>query len=244
MIYKRKNTTKNQNLITNLTVGLVVFILLLVASQSVKAQFSASIYNTIQVSNQNLWNDMNRYNETFKQGEKIASGSSSTTSNTTTTIQPPPLRQFPITATDFTPSPNRIVPDQLVNAMTNLTTEQKETVRNAYNQTLTLFETKARKNNLANSIALVVQASLKIVTGKPLSGSDIVILINYYNNALANTPQFKSFSAKQKQILYESLILTAFAMDALYTQGVTQNNLALQKQAKDLAKSMLKSLVG
>ena len=181
MIYKRKNTTKNQNLITNLTVGLVVFILLLVAAQSVKAQFSASIYNTIQVTNQNLWNDMNRYNETFKQGEKIASGSSSTTSNTTTTIQPPPLRQFSITATDFTPSPSRIVLDQLVNEMTNLTTEQKETVRNAYNQTLTLFETKARKNNLANSIALVVQASLKIVTGKPLSGSDIVILINYYD---------------------------------------------------------------
>src|SRR5262249_51194742 len=157
----------------------------------------------------------NSYYDTLHRGQRLARSSrssntpsnsySNTPSNTGTPVQPLPPPQYPITATDFTPSPNRIVPDQLVNGMPNLTNDQKEALRNVYNQTLTVFETKVRKNNLANSFAFIVATSQQIVGKRQVSGEEIASLINYYNNTLASSPQFRNYPDQQKQILNESL---------------------------------------
>src|SRR5262249_36848625 len=133
---------------------------------------------------------------------------------------------------------------QLVNGIPNLTSDQKEMMRNTYNQTLNVFETRVRKNNLANSFAFMVATSQQIVDKQPISGEQIASLVNYYNNILASTPQIMNSSDRQKQILNESLILTAASMDALNTKGMMENNLEAQRQARDMAKSYLKKLAG
>jgi len=244
--------------------GLALALGLLSWTQEVRAQYAGSMgsmYNTISFASQSLSISQNSYYDTLHRGQRLGSSSSAPAHRTYATTpsnpgystapsnpgnvsQAPAPQQYPITATDFTPAPNRIVPDQLVNGMTNITNEQKEAVRNAYNQTLNVFETKIRKNNLANAFAFIVATSQQIIYQKQPSSEEIASLVNYYNNILANSPQFKTYSDQQKQILNESLILTSASMDALYTQGVQQNNLEAQKQAKDMAKSFLKSLAG
>ena len=244
---------------SNLLLGLAGLFGLLTVAQEAAAQYAGSMgnmYNTISFASQSISISQNAYYDTLHRGQRLGSGSASssnipshTGSNTGTTYQPayrppPPPQQYPITATDFTASPNRIVPDQLVNGMPNLTNEQKEALRNAYLQTLTVFETRIRKNNLANSFAFIVATSQQIIDKQPLSGEQIASLVNYYNNVLASTPQIINYSDQQKQVLNESLILTAASMDALNTQGTMQNNLAAQTQARDMAKSYLKKLAG
>ncbi len=247
---------KNRHFISYYLLGLASLIGLLNVARPAKAQYAGSLgsmYNTISFASQSLSIQQNAYYDTLHRGQKLGSGSSGSSyapsnppSNPGTAYQspPPPPQNFPITATDFTPGPNRIVPDQLVNGMPNLTPEQKEMMRNAYNQTLNVFETKVRKNNLANSYAFMVATSQQIVNQRQVSGQEIANLVNYYNNALASSPQFRTYPDQQKQILNESLILTAASMDALYTKGKMENNLEAQKQATDLAKSFLRSLAG
>ncbi|MFO1519636.1 MAG: DUF6683 family protein [bacterium] len=249
---------KKRYLTPQLLLGWASLMAVLAWAPGAIAQYAGSLgnmYNTISFASKSLSISQNSYYDTLHRGQKLGSGpahSSSTPSYNpsypppnTGTMAPPPLPpQYPITATDFTPSPNRIVPDQLVEGMPNLPPDQKEAIRNMYNQTLAVVETKFRKNNLANSFAFIVATSQQIVGGRPVSGDEIASLVNYYNNTLANSPQFRSYPERQKQILSESLILTAASMDAIYTKGGMQNDPAAQKQARELAKSFLKNLAG
>ena len=237
-----------KNRIINLWLTLFSFALLLANSPTIKAQPSlAKMYDMTRTWNQNLWDDQRRLQQLtdrWGQSNSRSNQSSSTRSNVNSGVKPPPLRQYPITTTDFSPTPNPLVPDLIVNDIPNLTAGQRETLRTAYNQTLTLYETKARKNNLAHSFALIVGLSMQVVKGKPLTENEITLLINYYNSTLANILQFKNLSARDKQILNESLILSAATIGALYTQGVQQHNPVQQLQAIEMAKSVLKNFVG
>jgi hypothetical protein len=220
---------------------------LLATAPIIKAQPSlAKIYDMTRTWNTNLWDEQRRLQQLTDRWGQSNSGSnqsSSTTSNVNSGAKPP-LRQYPITTTDFSPFPNRIVPDLIVNEIPNLTAEQRETLRTAYHQTLTFYEAKTRKNNLAHSFALIVGLSMQVVSGKPLVENEMTLLINYYNSTLANIPQFKNLSGRDKQILHESLILNAATIGALYTQGVQQHNPVQQLEAIGMAKSVLKNFVG
>src|SRR5215467_4501252 len=150
MIHNGKFTMKNRYLITTFWLGLASLVGMLAGAHVAIAQYAGSMgnmYNTISFASQSLSISENSYYETLHRGQRLGSGSSRssyTPSNTGTTYQqapqgtayqpppPPPPRQYPITATDFTASPNRIVPDQLVNGIPNLTSDQKEMMRNTY----------------------------------------------------------------------------------------------------------------
>ena len=57
---------------------------------------------------------------------------------------------------------------------------------------------------------------------------------------LAANPQFLVMPPNQKQLLYESLIITGGSIGWLQTEGLQQNNLAMQLQARQLGQGVLK----
>lgn len=253
---------RNRYFKVRLLLAMACLVGLLAGTQEASAQYAGSMgrmYNTISFASQSISISQNHYYETLHRGQKLGAGPSRSSSapsnsgstsnagtapNTEATNQAAAPRQYQITATDFTPSSNRIVPDQLVNEIPNLSAEQKNTLRNAYNQTLSVFETKIRKNNLGSSFAFLLATSQQIAEKRQVSGQEMMSLVDYYNNVVASSPEIGKFSGQQKQALNESLILTAATMDALYTKGVMEKDPAMQKQAMDMAKSYVKTLTG
>jgi len=57
---------------------------------------------------------------------------------------------------------------------------------------------------------------------------------------LAANPQFLVMPPNQKQVLYESLIITGGSIGWLQTEGPQQNNLVVQLQASELGQGVLK----
>ena len=226
-----------------LWLGLICFAWLLVAAQPAAAQgfgSTARIQTMITFDNSSLWRARESLERVTNQNYG-ANGSSSTTSIATRTMAP--LRPFPITATDFRTAPNRLTVDELADATPNLTPQLKEGLRTLYHQFLTDFEKDARKNNVANSLAFVVGVSLMVV-GREISEAEADRLVLAYNNILANIPQFNAMTPQQKQILYECLVITGGSIGFLHGRGIQQKDAAMQLQAREMAKSVLKSFAG
>jgi uncharacterized protein DUF6683 len=149
-----------------------------------------------------------------------------------------PPRQYPITATDFRPVGGRIMPDEISRTSPG-NTEEKELLRALGNQFLDLFEKEARPNNVAYSFAFLVAASLQVVTGRELSDVEEDQLVSGFNDSMANTPQFASMSARDKQTLTECGVITGSMIAFLNTQGGEQNDAKMQADARELAKSVI-----
>jgi hypothetical protein len=150
---------------------------------------------------------------------------------------------YPITATDFQPAGDRIVPDEF-SRNAQCTVEQKEMLRNMNNQFLDAFERSARKNNIASSFAFLAEASLMVATGRELTQTEQQQLISAFNNSLASTPQWLSMSSRDKQVLHETLIVTGGIMVFLHMQGKQNNDAGMQADAQKMAKVYLGSLFG
>jgi hypothetical protein len=228
---------------SGLWLGLICFAWLLVAAQPAAAQgfgSTARIQTLITFDNSSLWRAQQSVEQVTNQGRALSGTSNGAVSSSRMVA---PLRPYPINATDFRTAPNRLTVDELADATPNLTRLQKEGLRTLYHQFLTDFEKDARKNNVANSLAFVVGVSLMVV-GREISEAEADRLVLAYNNILANLPQFNAMPPQQKQILYECLVITGGSIGFLHGQGIQQKDAAMQLQAREMAKAVLKSFAG
>ena len=229
-----------------LWLGVISFAWLLVASSPAAAQgfgSTARIQTLITFDNSSLWRARESLERVSHQNEVNSSSSARSNGTVSASRTVAPLRPYPINATDFRAAPNRLTVDELADATPNLTRQQKEGLRTLYHQFLTDFEKDARKNNVANSLAFVVGVSLMVV-GREISEAEADRLVLAYNNILANLPQFNAMPPQQKQVLYECLVITGGSIGFLHGQGMQQKNAAMQLQAREMAKSVLKSFAG
>jgi len=151
--------------------------------------------------------------------------------------------QYPITATDFRPPGRRIMPDEVARSSQE-GAEEKELLRKLSNQFLDSFEQEARKNNIANSFAFLAGVSMQIVSGRDLSDAETDQLISGFNNSIAYTPQYVSMSAQDKQVLYESAVITAGMMALLNEQGKLNNDSKMQADARQMASAVVAYFFG
>lgn len=155
---------------------------------------------------------------------------------------PAPPRQYPITATDFRPVGARIVPDEI--SRMSQTAEEKEMLRTLSNQFLDALEKEGRKNNMANSFAFLTSISMQIILGRDLTDAEEQQLISGFNTSLAYSPQFKSMTARDKQVLYETTIVAGGMIAFLHEQGKQHGDAKMQSDGRTLAKAVLVSLFG
>ena len=201
------------------------------AGQIVPNNSYANMLSITSNANQALWNQMNSYNNNLY---RMSHGNSYQTPTTP--------RQYPITATDFRPIFQRIAPDLVANSDSRLTPEQREGLKFLANRTLTEFETKYRKNNLAFAIAYLYSVSSMVNSGHPLSRAQCDQSIMAFNNALAANVDFITMSPKDKQLEYETAIVVGGLIGFCNDQGIQQRNLALQSQARGMSRAALRDL--
>ena len=201
-----------------------------------------NMLNTIQMQNQSWYNQLNSYNQQFGGAARSAVQPGQAQPGVAAGQQQiaPRLPQYPITATDFYSLRVRVMPDHLANEQAALTPEQKTVMRVMYSQLLDDFEKLNRKNNMAAALTFAVRASLLAVYGKQLSQAEIDQLGWNFNSVLAANPQFITMPPKEKQVLYESLIIMGGTITVLQTEGLQQNNLVMQVQATELGQAILK----
>jgi uncharacterized protein DUF6683 len=217
----------------------------------------AKFYDMTRTWNSNLFDAMSRYQATKDRLKELARANGGSSRATTPRATPqayssnnpaarsaPAIRQYPITATDFKPIAARIVPDQFANSIPGLSLEQREALRALSNQFLTAFEGEARKNNIANAMALLIAMSLQVLTEKEVSDDESKQMIVALNNALGATPQFASMTPQDKQIVYESAIVMGGIIATLNIQGAQQNDLAMRSQAREISRAVVKNLLG
>src|SRR5215475_12152392 len=215
--------------IRSLFVGSSVIAILLGIFQQAAAQSNSYSHMLTVTStlNGNFYREMNHYQETtnrLKQMTQSYGTSSQAAPGYGSAGRAAPFRQYPITATDFRPVFPRMAPDLVANAKPGLTREQKEAVKALGNQYLTMFESQARKNNVANAMTFLVGVSLLVNTGKELSERESDQMILAFNNALAATPAFLTMPLRDKQILYEEAVVIGGLIAFTYQQGIEQKS--------------------
>lgn len=217
--------------------------LLLILPQSAAGQYTNSFSRIMDMTrtwNQNLWDAQKNLQAVEDRGAKLGATSSGASRG-----QPMvPMRQYPITVTDFRPVAVRLLPAELANNTPGLTREQRDELRGLYDQFLTAFEKDARKNNVANAFAFAVGVSLEVVSGKELSDADANVLIQNFNSVLGNVPQFNALGPEQKQALYELSVITGGMIGFLHLKGVEAKDAGMQTQARELARMVLKHFLG
>jgi len=209
--------------------------------ETASAQTSlADVYSTIQSTNSSLWRSMENLRQTEKRTEALGSPApvarqAAVPQATAPQVATPAAR--PITDTDFQPYPGRILLDQVSASIPSR--QQKLEMRTMYNTVFAMFESERRKYNIAAAAAWAVGISLEIERGREPSEAEYQQLTWYFNQALATSSQFYYMQPQQKQILYESLIMTGGTAAVLAYQGTRQNDAAMQQQARELARTIL-----
>jgi len=203
----------------------------------------ANMLSTIQSQNQTWFNQLNSYNRQFGNAARgaIESGRPSTPQAGAAAVPAPALAlpHYPITATDFRSFPGRLMPDQIASAMAGVTFEQRLAIRASYYRFLDDFERVNRRNNIAAALAYAIRLSLRAVYGKELSQAELDQMAWNFNSVLATNPQFNAMAPQQKQLLYESLIITGATVATLQMQGIQQNDFVMQGKARELGQLVL-----
>lgn len=235
---KSAKTDRTRIQIRSMTVGSAAFAVLLAMIQQAAAQTTfvpnnsySSMLNTISIGNQAFWSQQNSYNNNLYR-----------MSHANSYRAPVTPRQYPITATDFRPIFQRMAPDLVANSEPGLTLEQREGLKALANQTLTEFEAKYRRNNLAIAMAYLYGVSFMVNNGHPLSRAQCDQSIMAFNNALAANVDFITMSPKNKQLQYETAIVVGGLIGFCNQQGIQQKNIALQSQAKGMSRAALRDL--
>jgi hypothetical protein len=211
--------------------------------QTYNNSYSAML-STTSTMMQNFNTQQQRY---LNNTSKMASGYTqqrSTPAQPLTTQQAPGQFLYPITATDFEGAAGREIPLRLAQTTQGVSPQQQEALGQLYYQLLSDYEKTNRQRNVAAAIAYAVRVSLEIDHGRKLSMAESDSMILSLNNALASDPQFNAMTPQQKQIFYESSILTGGTAAVLFVEGQMQRNVTFQAQAREIAQSVLRQWAG
>jgi hypothetical protein len=205
-------------------------------------------YSAMLSTTSTMMQNFNRQQQQYMSNtSKMASAYSqqgSTPAQPFTTQQAPGQFLYPITATDFEGAAWRETPSRLTQAMQGIPPQQKEALTQLYYQLLSDYEKTNRQRNVAAAIAYAVRVSLEINHGRKLSMAESDSMTLSLNNALASDPQFNAMTPQQKQIFYESSILTGGTAAVLFVEGQMQRNVMFQAQAREIAQSVLRQWAG
>jgi len=153
-------------------------------------------------------------------------------------VEVKPTPSAPLAATDFKPGPHTVAAKFGDLAATP---EDKRALAAACAQILEGIEGQPdfRKNNVAYGLAVLIGVSIQLVYGKTIPDAEAEQLARDLNDSLAATPNFRKLPAKDRQLLYETSVITAGLMVGLNQEGLKTGDASMQEKAKDMARQML-----
>jgi hypothetical protein len=149
-----------------------------------------------------------------------------------------------LSATDFKPGPAHLMPQQF-GALAG-DPQAKEQLTQLCTALLDGIEAQKdfRKNNLAYGLTLLIGGSLQVMTEKEIPDAESDELVKTLNDLLATNDGLKRMSAKDKQTLYETSVIMAGLIIAIYEEGKAKDDVGQKQQAQAMARQVLTQLSG
>lgn len=146
---------------------------------------------------------------------------------TASTPQPP---RAPLTATDFRRDPRRAdVVAQLI-AASGLRGPDATALATQLRATMAQLASAGRKDNVASALALTIGLSLLVVEAPDFEAEQADALVGVVNDVLAGTPQFTQLGGAQRQLMYDSLLLSAAVIVLVHQSGDKAASQAMARQ--------------
>lgn len=153
--------------------------------------------------------------------------------------QAPAAIHLPITATDFSPSPNgHPVVEQFLRSQP-LNDAQRAALRGAFGEMSSRIAMQARPNNLAVAMAAAVCGAIYLSDGTDADAGPYAVA---FNDSLGSSPQIAAMSGDQKQNLSDALIFQLTVAKLLADLG--QSDPQAKAESVELAHAMLLTLTG
>lgn len=151
----------------------------------------------------------------------------------------PPTYKFQLTATDFKPAGPRNVPAQLSTA--GKTPEERAQLKQMLDAIVPTIEAQpgVRKNNLSSALTLLFASAIQVLTEREFSDAEAVGLQRLMNDALVETPAFKTMSAQQRTQVYDACMITGGLMAGIASNAKASGDAEQRRLAKDMAKQTL-----
>ncbi|MDP1822522.1 MAG: hypothetical protein Q8L48_04750 [Archangium sp.] len=150
-----------------------------------------------------------------------------------------PAYKFQLAATDFKPAGLRNVPEQLSAA--GKTPEERAQLLEMLKAIVPAIEAQpgVRKNNLSSALTLLFASAVQILAEREFSDAEAEGLQRLMNEAIAETPAFKTMSAQKRTAVYDACMITGGLMAGLASNAKESGDAAQLQLAKDMAKQTL-----
>lgn len=153
--------------------------------------------------------------------------------------------KLPITATDFVPGPQRIVPETMATRMAHGSSARQTELVALFNKVLDSIEPQTRSNNVAAALAFAIAASEQVKDGSGvLKPGRYAELVRQINQDVGDSAEFKALPDRRKQEIYESSLLTAGLIVSAYRRAAATKDATLERQAKEAAADYLRQMNG
>ncbi len=147
-------------------------------------------------------------------------------------------------ATDFKTAQARSVAQALVGASKAVGKEHGHALVDGLNAGLDGFERDMRKNNVAFAMAFLIAVALGAAGEPDVSDAELVSLAQAVNDELAVSPSFKKLPPKQKQLLYETCVVSGALIGGMAAAGSELKDPELAALARAHAVSVLSTFRG
>jgi hypothetical protein len=152
-----------------------------------------------------------------------------------------PAAHKTLAATDFKPAAKGHPTVDAFLSSPGLAPDARTTMRSVTDATFAALG-QVRPNNVAMALAAALGTATIIVSGQPMSDAASAQLIQGVNDLLAGSPDFTRLKSRDKQAMYEKLVMTTALLAILQEGGKTSPDLRAQSLAT--AQGVLQKLTG
>lgn len=190
-----------------------------------------------QMIQQGQWRAMN-----MSMAAAIQRGSAAGTGVKTAPAKPLPAPRSPLTATDFRPTGQRDAAQLLAAAVADAPS-RKQLLQALRDIQATIEATPGfRKHNLAAATALLLGASLQVITGREFDDAASEGLLRLVNDGMAETGVVGRLTADQRTRTYDVMVLTGGLMAGIASNAQETGNAELAAVARKMARDALATL--
>jgi hypothetical protein len=139
-----------------------------------------------------------------------------------------PAQHAPMSATDFRRAGKRR--DVVAQLVASLPDAERAQLDATLRSTMAQLGAAGRKDNVANAMAIVIGLSYMVIEKPDFDASKADELVPVINDALAASPQWKRIGAADRQLMYDSLLLSAAVIAIVHQSGDRDTSRAIAKQ--------------
>ncbi|AKJ06870.1 Hypothetical protein AA314_08496 [Archangium gephyra] len=163
-----------------------------------------------------------------------------------------PQVMLPLAVSSFRKVTDPVMPKRLAEGVKSLGPEEREGLEGSllqlykgYEQMLDQQDQPLLKNNLAGAFNYFFMSSFYALrNGQELTGVQQQSMLNQINTAIGMGLKDRRMSDREKQELYESVVLSGNIILGLYNEGRDKGRADLTKESRELAKELLDEMMG